>query len=185
MKIDELLAPGSRKITLTVISVIGIILLEKFGGGLSQQTQDFIRDALLIFTGGNVLSKAIFATKEVKVAKHHAPIIEEGPMPPEDSAPQAEKMPIQDQIDRIVSYINNLDKLAGERLNKLDSEVGNIQNNLVQKEEDPALRQELEELKGRMDVQVQNVDKLIAHVQKLGAAVNGQPQTQQYGAPRL
>lgn len=181
MKIGEIFEPGHRKITMTVIAMLGVVLLEKFGGGLSQETRDFILSVLAIFTGGNVLSKGIHAIENVKKAK---PLEESEPVFVEEdspSAPEAQEVPeikvIKGDIEKIVNFVNKLDKVAGERIQALEEKLAEG------KDDDPRFK----DLSDRLDVTTQNIGKLINHVQRLGEQVNGtgaEP-TKQYRTPNL
>ena len=136
MKISEVFEPGHRKVTMTVLAMVGVILLEKFGGGLSVETKNFILSVLGIFTGGNVLSKGIQAVKEVKVAK-----VDGFAIPPEgEPAPESE-------LD-LEARFNQLDQLAGQHIAKLNGDVD-------------GLKESVKELSSRLDLQVKNLSKLL------------------------
>jgi hypothetical protein len=154
MKIGEAFEPGYRKITLSVLAVVGVVVLEKFGGGLSADTKEFILMILGIFTGGNVLSKGIRAAQEVKMAKqeldsYEGPVNEAEPAaPPVEQQKSLSADDLLPEINKIVQHVNKLDNAAGAKLKEL--------------EEGQA------ELSSRIDLQAKNIDKLIELVNKFG-----------------
>ncbi len=154
MKISEAFEPGYRKVTLSVIALVGVVLMEKFGGGLSQDTRDFILTVLGIFTGGNVLSKGIQAAKDVKISKQE--------VVSEDITEDARIPVMVEDIKKIVNYVNNLDKTFGEKLQEVNAKISDP----VQ-QENPDVELRLKELSDRLDVQVQNVSKLISLVNQI------------------
>lgn len=154
--LSSLFQPGNRKLVMTIIAVVGAILLEKFGGGLSSELKQMILSALGIYAGTNVLSKGIHAIESVKTTK----LQETAQEVVTDHGPQ---------IQKIVEYVNNLDKAVGTKVQEIEARLNTPQ------EEAEDVGSRIDELEKRIDVTTNNVTKLIDLVNRLGAA-NGPAQ---------
>jgi hypothetical protein len=148
MKIGEVFEPGNRKTTMTLIALVGTILLEKYGGGISGDLKEMILAILAIFTGGNVLSKGIQAAKEIKVQKQ---VVSEVVTDLVQEAQDASPPPVlvrDPDIDRIIEHVNKLDAEAGRLIKDLAGKVEQTNTNV-------------QELSGRLDKQVHNLSEVL------------------------
>jgi hypothetical protein len=147
MKIGEVFEPGNRKTTMTLIALVGTILLEKYGGGISGDLKEMILAILAIFTGGNVLSKGIQAAKEIKVQKQVvSEVVTDLVQEAQDASPP---VPVRDpDIDRIIEHVNKLDAEAGRLIKDLAGKVEQTNTNV-------------QELSGRLDKQVHNLSEVL------------------------
>lgn len=160
MKLGELFEPGHRKTTMTLIALVGSILLEKYGGGISGDLKEIILAIFAIFTGGNVLSKGIQAAKEVKVQKQVVSEVVtdlvEGAQQQSDPAPARDPI-----IDDIINHVNKLDQVAGQKLKELGEQI-------------EATNKTVGEVSDRLDIQVKNLSQVLTIINGMR---NGQQPT--------
>ncbi len=156
MKIGELFEPGHRKTTMTLIALVGSILLEKYGGGISGDLKEIILAIFAIFTGGNVLSKGIQAAKEIKTQQQVVTdVVTDLVSEAKQEAPPA-RDPV---IDQIIEHVNKLDAEAGRLIKELGEQVA--QTNASVKE-----------VSERLDKQVHNLSEVLKIINGMR---NGQP----------
>lgn len=144
--LSNLFQPGNRKLMMTLVAVVGAILMEKFGGGLSPELRNMILSALGIYAGTNVLSKGIYAVESVKNAK-----IEQQQVAGVDHTPQ---------INKIVEYVNSLDKAVLDKVKEIEARLDEIPSTDDSR---------IDALEQKIDVTTANVTKLIDLVNRLGA----------------
>src|SRR6476661_484751 len=119
MKIGDAFEPGNRKTTMALIALVGSVLLEKYGGGISPDLKEMILAIFAIFTGGNVLSKGIQAAKDIKVQKQVVTDVVT------DLVETAQEKQTEDdpRIQQIIDHVNKLDQAAGTEIKGLKESV--------------------------------------------------------------
>ena len=67
--LEALFPQGKRKVVVSVVALIVGLVLEKFGGGLSENMQTSLIAIVAIFTGGNIMEHLADALKIIKGTK--------------------------------------------------------------------------------------------------------------------
>lgn len=146
MKIGELFEPGHRKTTMTLIALVGSILLEKYGGGISGDLKEIILAIFAIFTGGNVLSKGIQAAKDIKTQQQ---VVSDVVTDLVQEAKQEQTAPARDPIiDQIIEHVNKLDAEAGRLIKEQGERIEQVNTSV-------------KEVSERLDKQVHNLSEVL------------------------
>lgn len=128
--IEALFPQGKRKLMVSLIALVISVVMEKFGGGLSDNLQTSLIAIVAIFAGGNVgehIADAIKFLKGTKVGE-----IIEDIIPGDQGLGQLPAASANNEAANAMAYAARVDQAAGERIAELEKKLAVQAQNMGQ-----------------------------------------------------